>query len=91
MVSPFEFIPITEKTKLIIPIGEKVIVKAFRFINRLKEQEYDKIGVSINISAIQLLNPDFTDRLFELMREMQNNSKNYGIEITESVYSSYLV
>ena len=90
LVSPFEFIPITEKTKLIIPIGEKVIVKAFRFINRLKEQGYDKIGVSINISAIQLLNPDFTDRLFELMSEMQINSKNVGIEITESVFSSNL-
>jgi EAL domain-containing protein (putative c-di-GMP-specific phosphodiesterase class I) len=47
-----------------------------------------KSGVSINISVIQLLKPDFTSRLFELMSEMQINPKNIGIEITESVFAS---
>jgi PAS domain S-box-containing protein len=87
-VSPLEFISIAEKTKLIIPIGEKVIVKAFRFLNKLKERGYDEISVAINISAIQLLKPDFASRLFELMREMQINPKNIDIEITESVFAS---
>ena len=88
LVSPFEFISIAEKTKLILAIGEKVIVKAFRFLNKLKESGYDEITVSINISAIQLLEPDFTSRLFELMSQMQINPKNVGIEITESVFAS---
>ncbi len=87
-VPPVEFIPIAEKTKLINPIGEKVIIKAFHFINKLKELGYDAIGVSINISAIQLLNPDFTDRLFELIGQMQVNLKNICLEITESVFVS---
>ena len=88
LVSPVEFIPIAEKTKLIIPIGEKVIVNAFHFLNKLKASGYDEVGVSINISAIQLLNPDFTSRIFELMSEMQVNPRNIGIEITESVFAS---
>ena len=88
LVSPLEFIPIAEKTKLILPIGEKVIVKAFCFLNRLKELGYDNICVSINISAIQLLNPDFTNRLFQLINEMQVNPNNISIEITESVVAS---
>lgn len=88
LVSPLEFIPIAEKTKLILPIGEKVIIKAFHFINRLREHGYDDISVSINISAIQLLKPDFTDRFFELMNGMQVNPRNIGIEITESVFAS---
>jgi EAL domain-containing protein (putative c-di-GMP-specific phosphodiesterase class I)/GGDEF domain-containing protein len=88
LVSPVEFIPIAEKTKLILPIGEKVIIAAFRFLNKLKEHGYDSIGVSINISAIQILKPDFTSRLFELIGEMQINPKNVGIEITESVFIS---
>lgn len=87
-MSPLEFIPIAEKTKLILPIGEKVIVKAFQFLNRLKECGYDEISVSINISITQLLKPDFTSRLFELMSEMQINPKNIGIEITESIFAS---
>ena len=53
LVSPLEFIPIAEKTKLIIPLGEKVIIEAFQFLNRLKANGYDSPGVSINISAIQ--------------------------------------
>jgi len=88
LVSPLEFIPIAEKTKLILPIGEKVIIKAFSFLNKLKEHGYDNINVSINISIIQLLKPNFINRLFELIDEMQINPKNIGIEITESVFAS---
>jgi len=88
LVSPLEFIPIAEKTKLILSIGEKVIIEAFRFLNKLKECGYDGIGVSINISVIQLLKPDFISRLFELMSGMQINPKNISIEITESVFVS---
>ncbi|NLC77233.1 MAG: EAL domain-containing protein [Clostridia bacterium] len=88
LVSPLEFIPIAEKTKLIIPVGEKIMVKAFRFLNKLRELGYDEIAVSINISVIQLLNPNFTNRLFELMQEMRIDPKNVGIEITESVFAS---
>jgi len=86
LVSPVEFIPIAEKTRLIIPIGEKVIVRVFRFLNRLKKCGYGEVSVSINISAIQLLQPDFPGRLFALMREMQINPNNIVIEITESVF-----
>jgi EAL domain-containing protein (putative c-di-GMP-specific phosphodiesterase class I)/GGDEF domain-containing protein len=88
LVSPGEFIPIAEKTNLIIPIGEKVIVAAFHFLNKLKEHGYDRISVSINVSAIQLLRPDFTSRLFELISEMHVNPENICLEITESVFAS---
>ena len=87
-VSPLEFIPIAEKTKLIIPIGEKIMIDAFHFINRLNRQGYDAISVSINVSAIQLLRPEFADSLFELINRMQVNPENIGIEITESIFST---
>lgn len=87
IVSPLEFIPIAEKTKLIHPIGEKVIIKAFRFLNKLRKYGYDDVRILINISIIQLLKPNFTSRLFELIEEMQVNPKNIGIEITESVFA----
>ena len=88
LVPPLEFIQIAEKTKLILPIGEKVIIKAFQFLNSMKERGYDEVGVSINISAIQLLNPGFTDRLFEIINEMRINPRNVCIEITESIFTS---
>ncbi|NLJ96975.1 MAG: EAL domain-containing protein [Clostridiales bacterium] len=88
LVPPNEFIPIAEKTKLILPIGEKVIITAFHFLNKLNEYGYDDISISINISAIQLMKTDFTSGLIELMNEMQINPKNVGIEITESIFAS---
>ncbi len=87
-ISPSEFIPIAEKTKLIIPLGDQVIVKAFEFINKLKENGYDQISISINISAIQLFRPDFSNRLFELIKEMNIDPNNIDIEITESTFTA---
>jgi PAS domain S-box-containing protein len=87
MIPPSEFIPIAEKTKLILPIGEKVIIGAFRFLNKLKGMGYSDIHISINISVIQLLNPDFVGRLFELVRDMQVNPNKVVIEITESIFA----
>jgi len=87
-VSPVEFIPIAEKTKLILPIGENIIINAFCFLNRLRELKYDDISISINISVIQLLSPGFTSRLVELIREMKVDSNKICLEITESIFIS---
>lgn len=87
LVSPVEFIPIAEETKLIIPIGEKVIIEALSFLKRLIRLGYETITVSVNVSAIQLLRPEFTNGLLKLIREMRVNPANIGIEITESVFA----
>lgn len=88
MVSPVEFIPIAEKTKLIIPIGKRIIFNAFCFLKKLKELGYETINVSINISAVQLLRPDFTSTLIDMISEMQVNPQNIVIEITESIFTT---
>lgn len=88
IVPPSEFIPIAEKTKLIIPIGDKVIVNAFGFLKKLNTSGYDNVYVSINISVIQLLKPDFADRFLGLMKEMDINPANVCLEITETVFAS---
>lgn len=87
LVSPIEFIPIAEETKLIIPIGEKVFINAFNFLNKLKTLGYNSISVSVNVSAIQLLRPDFTSKLLELIKKMHVNTENICIEITESIFA----
>lgn len=88
LVPPLEFIPISEKTKLIIPLGEKIIHKAFSFLNKLKENGYKTISVSINISAIQLARNDFIKNLLERINVMNVDPANIGLEITESMFAS---
>ncbi len=87
-ISPLEFISIAEKTKLIIPLGKKIIFQAFNFLNKLKENGQDKISVSINISVVQLLRIDFIKNLFDMINEMQVNPFNIILEITESIFAS---
>jgi PAS domain S-box-containing protein len=88
LVTPLEFIPIAEKTKLIVPIGRKIILQALSFLNELKRNGHRSIGVSINVSAIELLRDGFTDSLLEMIEQTQVHPKNVGLEITESVFAS---
>lgn len=88
LVSPGEFIPISEETKIILPMGEIIISHALRFLHQINRQGYDSIQISINVSAIQLLSPNFAERLFQLCEENQVPLKNVGIEITESIFAS---
>jgi EAL domain-containing protein (putative c-di-GMP-specific phosphodiesterase class I) len=88
LIQPLEFIPIAEKTKLIVPVGREVILQAFRFLNKLKAYGYEDISVSINVSAIQLLRPDFNRVLFDMIDKMGVNPAKVVLEITETVFAS---
>ena len=88
LVPPLEFIPVAEKTKLIIPIGYIIFMQSFRFLNRLKEIGYENINISVNVSAVQVLEKDFTVELLNIIKEMQVDPNNIIVEITESVFSS---
>ena len=88
MVSPLEFIPIAEKTKLIIPLGQRIIIEALQFLNTLKKNGFDSINISINVSAIQLLEADFVDNLLKSIHEMGVAPERIGLELTESIFSS---
>ncbi len=85
MVSPIEFIPLAEETGLINDIGEWVIKDAFKQSKIWQEKGYDKLKVSINISAIQLRYYRFLNCIKETLNKVRNNPKNIKIEITETV------
>jgi len=85
LVSPLEFIPLAEETKVIVPLGKKIIRQAFQLLNTLEQKGMATIEVSINISAIQLLRKDFSESLFEMIHEMQVDPANICLEITESI------
>lgn len=87
MISPSDFIPIAEKTKLIIPITDWVIYEVCQKIKQWNELGIDKMTVSINISLLSLEN-----RGAELTESVKNGIQKAGIkaekvklEITESI------
>ncbi len=81
---PMEFLPTVEDHDISIGIGEWVIEEALR-----QMQQWQKHGiylpVSVNINARHLMQPDFTERLTELLAKYPNMpSSMLELEITES-------
>jgi PAS domain S-box-containing protein len=87
IVSPREFIPIAEETRLIILIGQKIMYMAAEFLRELEEKGHDDIKVTFNVSALQLNTDEFLDELTKVIRETGINPKNFGLEITESIFA----
>ena len=85
-ISPNEFIPIAEKTKLINPLGKIIIQQALAFSKQLVNEGYQDILITVNISIIQLLRHDFVSSLFEMIQEAGVNPHFIGIELTETVF-----
>lgn len=88
LVPPLEFIQMAEKTKLIIPIGDKVILQALQFLKELEHQGYPDVSMSINVSVLQLLQADFCKTLFDKLQKMDISPDRIGLELTESIFAS---
>jgi EAL domain-containing protein (putative c-di-GMP-specific phosphodiesterase class I) len=88
LVPPLKFIPIAERTKLIVPVGEIILRKALYFLQKVEEEGYDTINMSINISAIQLLREGFIETLVDVIREYKIAPERICLEFTESIFFS---
>lgn len=88
LISPLEFIPIAEKTKLMIPLGWKILHQAFQFQKRLCETGFGFISISINISPVQLLRKEFLPNLMSMIEKVGVIPHLVSFEITESIFSS---
>ncbi len=86
--SPSEFIEVAEKAKLIVPLGKIIIHNALKFLSLIEKEGFSSVGVSINISAIQLMRKDFLPSLMEAVEQNKVNPMNITLEVTESVFIS---
>ncbi|RJY08158.1 EAL domain-containing protein [Aurantiacibacter aquimixticola] len=81
-VSPAKFIPLAEDTRLIIPIGEWVMIEACRQAMRWPAE----IRVAVNVSGEQLLEPDFAATVVKALTATGLPAHRLEIEVTESVF-----
>jgi len=87
MVSPAEFIPVLESSTLIIQVGFWVLEHSFK---QLKQWQLDGLWSSdmrlaINISPRQLLDPEFIDKVQQLLEKHVLSAELIEFEITENV------
>ena len=81
-VSPNEFIPIAEKSDLILTLGQQVLKRAAEFIKQHCEpNQY----VSVNVSPIQLMRGDLKQQAKSIIESSRIDPSQLALEVTESV------
>lgn len=84
-VSPGQFIPVAEKSSLIIDVDKWVLNNALNQFKPVVEQ-YPEIVLSINISASHMLDKNFLSDLDGIIEKVGFPVKNLELELTESVF-----
>lgn len=96
-VGPDQFIPAAESVGQIIPIGDWVMREACRTHQRWKEHGLPGIPVAVNVSALQMRQRDFRQKVLAALHRHRLPPGALQIELTESTlledvdYTIYLL
>ncbi len=82
-VSPAEFIPVAEKTGLIIPLGAWVIRQTCKLLKSWEEQGISDYPIAINVSPVQLKPGNFGAFLKTILDKERISAHMLEIELTE--------
>ena len=86
VVSPAVFIPIAEEHKLDSAIGLQALEAACDYISIMESQQGDAIPLSVNISANQMLDPEFPNQAMCICMDNDVSPEFIELELTESVF-----
>lgn len=84
-VSPGEFIPIAESSKMIVPIGRFVLEEVFKKTKYLLNEGNDNFKIAVNLSEMQLRDDVILSDFKMLIKKYRINPKYIEVEITESM------
>ena len=87
MISPAEFIPLLEDSGLILELDQYVWHETAARIRQWKDKFGFSVPVSVNVSRIDMLNPNLKDIFNEILTEFDLSTKDIMLEITESAYT----
>ena len=88
LIPPSQFIPATEESGLVVPMGRWVLEEACHQGARW-HQEHPHIPplvVSVNLSAKQLQHPDVAEMVEKALEETGFDAHRLSLDITETVY-----
>ena len=87
LLGPGEFVPVAEESGLIVPLGKWVLREAIRMAGHwraLRPEPPAPLVVSVNLSARQLVEPDFVATVGRMLDEAGVDPRQLALEITES-------
>ena len=85
LVSPAEFIPIAESSKMIVPIGSFVLEEVFKKTKCLLNEGNENFKIAVNLSEMQLREDIVLSEFKSLIKKYNINPKYIQVEITESM------
>lgn len=83
VLGPLQFISVAEESGLIAPLDEWVLRAACSQAKKWREAGCPPISVAVNVSAHDLLQPRFIDKIGEILGEAGLDPQDLEIEITE--------
>lgn len=84
LVPPMQFIPMAERSGLIVPLGTWVLREACRQVARFRKQGAPYLTVSVNVAARQLQEPGFAAGVLAALAEAQLEPAALELELTET-------
>ncbi len=86
MIAPSEFIPVAEETRLILPLSDQVLRESCRqfMVWQREAPDFAPSYISVNLSRIQLADPDLVPRTMGILRETGIAPHQVQLEVTES-------
>lgn len=86
MVSPLHFVPLAERTGLIIPLGEWVLQTACRQLAAwARELGRTQLTIAVNVSARQFRHPEFVQQVQNALLQNGTDPRLLKLELTESL------
>ena len=84
LLTPDRFLPLAEKTGLIIPIGNWVIDEACRQLSEWRQQGHLHWTVAVNLSTLQFEQPGLVDHVMDCLARHHVPPQSLILEVTET-------
>lgn len=82
-ISPADFIPMAERSDLILRIGSYVLEQACKQLAFWRQRGFPEIRLAVNLSAQQVSQPDLVDQVQAVLVKYQLSPELIELEITE--------
>ncbi len=87
-IGPTAFIPVLEKTKLIVPVGRFVFEQAAAFVKKALKYQPD-FFITINVSYVQVReDPEFFSFIESTLNKLHLAGSHFMLELTETNFDS---
>jgi diguanylate cyclase (GGDEF)-like protein/PAS domain S-box-containing protein len=86
LISPVRFIPIAEKSGLILPLGEQILHAVIVQMHQWQELGLQLVPVSVNVAPLQLERTAFSTYVHELLMQYDLDPCLLAFEVTESAW-----